>query len=1326
MVKRFMRRFLAILALANGSEALAQSSRPGWGAVPYADSAGTGVTFRVWAPNASALTVFGGFNGWNTNDTPLVKEAPASAGIWSADVPAARPGDHYLLSINHTQRRRDPRARAVVHSGPGGPGIIYDPAAYAWTAPERRPPPLDDLALYELHIGTFNHSNPSEHGVGTFQQAIEKLDHVAALGFNAISLMPVAEFAGNNSWGYNPSDPFAVESAYGGPEAFKAFVDACHQRNLAVILDVVHNHYGSGDLENSLWNFDGWTGATGGGIYFFQDPIKAQTPWGPRPDYSRPQVRDYIRDNVRMWLDEFRVDGLRWDATLYIRRTTNNLSPIAEGTALLRDLNAMLALEFPEKILIAEDLLGDDAVVLPVSTTNGLGFHSQWDRSFHVDLTAQITNAAARNLALIAAQMTATSGARRVVYTESHDEVGYLNLAEGARRFTAEIAPADPSGWLARKQSTLGAALAFTAPGLPMVFQGQEMLENEIFSTTNGVDWSKTNTFAGIGRLYADLAGLRRNRGGATAGLRGEFAAAALTNNGTLLLVHRGVAGHPADDVFIVANFSASNQAGTWLDFPAEGTWHVHFNSDHPDYGFDGYGSSSTFVWPDRRGDVSIAPWSVLVLSQRPPAPLDSDRDGMPDAWEIANGFDPHDPADAWLNPDGDAGTNLEEFRAGTDPRAWNLPASAYARLAVAGSFNAWSTSAAFMARIADHLWQRDLPLSAGTHQFKFAANDAWTHNWGADAAPAQPVPVTAPAVLDSPHNIVLTNLPAGIYRFRFDEARQRFTVRAVPVADSDGDNIPDAWELARFGSITGAVAAANPDGDLFPNLEEYRRNLDPLVWNPPLTGYSGLAAIGDFNGWNLAPNMVQATHAHYTWTLVTNLVRRDGLVFKFAADGAWDNDWGDWTPPHADWPLHSTAGHKGPDIPITKGFNGNYRFTFNEQTLAYSVVLADPDADGDGLPDAWELEHFGGITGADPAGNPDGDLYPNLAEYLRNTNPHLWDPPLTAYAGLAFAGTHNGWNNTPNMQQVTNAHHTWTTTAEIFSTTGLVFKIAANGAWDHTWGDTHPPHADWPLLGSADYRGADIAVTRPLRGRYRLTFNEQTLAYSFVFDEPDADGDGLPDAWELAHFGSITGAVATANPDDDLYDNFAEYIRDTHPHIWDPPLANLAALAVAGSFNGWNTAPNMHLVHHHTWRHVAALTNAANVAFKFATLNWAQDWGHARTSPLPLHGTAVFRGPNLGLSGTVHAAVVFTFNDQTLAYSVEFQNFFTDPHARPSGSTSARVKIGAAALRPIDQAVPNEAAVVGGPPDPRINSPGDGLCFGRSGFAGGVFNEPS
>ncbi|HMP73139.1 MAG TPA: alpha-amylase family glycosyl hydrolase [Kiritimatiellia bacterium] len=1136
----------------------AQSTRPGWGATPYADQAGTGVTFRVWAPNASKITVFGPFNNWNTNATPLVREIPLTNGIWSVDVPAARPGQEYKFSINDTQRRRDPRARQVIHSGEA-PGVIYDNHAYYWQTPEFIPPPLEDLVIYELHIGTFNHPNPTENQVGTFYQAIERLDEIALLGINAIHLMPVAEFAGNNSWGYNPSDPFAVESAYGGPDALKAFVDAAHARGLAVILDVVHNHYGPDDLDNSLWEFDGWAGPQGGGIYFYQTPDRALTPWGPRPNYAHPQVRAYIRDNIRMWIEDYRIDGFRWDATLYMRFTTN-FAPIAEGELLLREISDMMAMEFPEKIHIAEDLLGDERLTAPLSITNGLGFNSQWDRSFHEILTAQLISDISRNLQVIAGLMTYTGGTRRLIYTESHDEVGYLNEDEGARRFTTEIDPLNPFSYIARKKSTMGAVFALTAPGIPMIFQGQEMLENELFSTTEGVDWTKTNTYSGIVRLYQDAIGLRRNRSGVSAGLQGSFSSASVTNDGTMLLVHRGIPGQPQHDVFIVANLSTNFIDGYWIDFPpADGTWHVHFNSDHAHYSpdFGSWGSTDVFVWPDFRGNPYLAPWSVLILSRHPPPPLDSDRDGIPDTWELLHGLDPHNPRDAWLNPDHDAYTHLEEYRAGTHPNTWNLPRSDIPFLAIPGTFNGWNTSADPMVLIADHLWQRDLVLPAGNHSFKFAANDGWDLNWGLADQARFTAPLTLP-LASGAENIIVSNLPAGTYRFRFDEKRARFTLRPVPFPDSDNDGIPDAWELLHgLDPFSSHDAHLIPDGDLYTYRDKFHYRLTPGTWAPPLTDYASMGVIFDFNGWNpSAMNMQQDTNAHYTWFVVTNLFRPQGIQFKFAANGAWDNSWGDWNPPPATLPMNGTAYPLADNIPLSGPLAGNYKFTFNENTLAYTVERLDdgwqppafnsmafsasinnwtitPNMTSNGLHQwsitlplnwsqniqfkfvaqaDWSLNwgaavthpHTLPLTATATFDDPNITLngpFSGLYTFTFNTATYTYtiqrDGPLPpAYGTMALAGTLNGWNTTPNMTLDSENH--WVFETDLAQPGSLAFKFVTSNNWNiANWGDakTHPVNS--PATGTATLSGPDITLPGPFDGRYRFTFNDRTRAYT-------------------------------------------------------------------------------------------------------------------------------------------------------------------------------------------------------------------------------------
>ena len=242
---------LAVLAAADSSRA--QSTRPGWGSTPYHDAVGTGVTFRVWAPNATSVYVPGQFNGWSTAATPLGRELTNGVwnGNWSADVTSAAVGQQYKYYLNFTGGsgyisgtsvwRHDPRARKVVSSstGAGGDDIIYDPAAFNWTNDSPVSPSLNDLVIYKLHIGTFYNPNSGSGLQGKFTDATNRLDYLKNLGVSAVEILPIAEFPGTASWGYNPADIFAADNnSYGGPDGFKTFVKACHARGLAVLLDV--------------------------------------------------------------------------------------------------------------------------------------------------------------------------------------------------------------------------------------------------------------------------------------------------------------------------------------------------------------------------------------------------------------------------------------------------------------------------------------------------------------------------------------------------------------------------------------------------------------------------------------------------------------------------------------------------------------------------------------------------------------------------------------------------------------------------------------------------------------------------------------------------------------------------------------------------------------------------------------------------------------------------------------------------------------------------------------------------------------------------------
>ncbi len=590
--------------------ALIPSAKAGMGA--WVDGGDT--TFRVWAPNATSVTIAGSFNGWSGTATPLAWEA---GGTWSVDVPGDQRGETYKYVIDGTLWKNDPRATAVTNSV--GNSIITAPSVYSWSSFTM--PGWHELVIYEMHVGTLNDTPGGTPG--TWQSAILKLDHLDDLGINAVKVMPIAEFAGDFSWGYNPAHPFAPETAYGSPIDMKDFIDECHQRGIAVIIDIVYNHLGPSDLD--MWRFDGSHTGSYGGIYFYQD-WRAVTPWGhTRPDYGRGEVRSYLRDNALYWLTEFNADGLRWDSTVNIRTQNNGGGgDIPDGWSLMQWINDEIDTAMPWKISIAEDLQNNDWIT-KATGAGGAGFDSQWDAAFVHPVRAAVieSNDANRDMWAVRdaiAKIDNGDRLKRVIYTESHDEV-----ANGHARVPEEIWPGNAASWASKKRSTLGAGLVFTSPGIPMIFQGQEFLEDGYFQDTDPLDWSKAATHAGIVNLYTDLIGLRKNAGGKTAGLRGNGVNVHHVNNtNKLIAFHRWDNGGSGDDVIIVANFSSTGYSSYNIGFPSAGTWKVRFNSDWNGYdsGFGNWNAYDTTAVSGAKdgmsfnANVGIGPYTVIILSK--------------------------------------------------------------------------------------------------------------------------------------------------------------------------------------------------------------------------------------------------------------------------------------------------------------------------------------------------------------------------------------------------------------------------------------------------------------------------------------------------------------------------------------------------------------------------------------------------------------------------------------------------------------------------------------------------------------------------------------
>lgn len=587
----------------------------GMGAIPH----GGGVAFRVWAPHAERVSVIGSFNGWNGDKNPLQAE---ENGYWYADVAEAHVGDEYkflLITEKGELSRIDPYARQVTSSV--GNGVIHD-SGFDWQADDFQLAPWNELVIYELHVGTFNDQDDDDKP-GEFASVSARLGHLKKLGVNAIQIMPVGEFAGDRSWGYNPAHIFSVETAYGGPLALKQFVKRAHQEGIGVILDVVYNHLGPSDLD--LWQFDGWCENDRGGIYFYNDE-RAITLWGEtRPDYGRGEVRQYLFDNVMMWLEEYHVDGLRYDCTQFIRTVHGSEEQdLPEGWSLLQWINGQVSERFPGRITIAEDLQNNRWLTRDVGA-GGAGFGSQWDAMFVHPIRLAVTTPEDEQRSLAAVRDAICyryndDAFDRVIYSESHDEV-----ANGKARVPQEINPNDPKGWYARKRSILAAAMVFTAPGIPMLFQGQEFLEGEWFRDTVPLDWDKSDEFHGIVRLYRDLIRLRLNRAGFTRGLCGQFTQVShLNEERKVIAFHRWDKGGPADDVVVVANLFREPQDGYVIGFPAAGTWKLRFNSDWQGYSDDFHGHPSTDVVAEPgecdgfpfHAALSIGPYSVLIFSQ--------------------------------------------------------------------------------------------------------------------------------------------------------------------------------------------------------------------------------------------------------------------------------------------------------------------------------------------------------------------------------------------------------------------------------------------------------------------------------------------------------------------------------------------------------------------------------------------------------------------------------------------------------------------------------------------------------------------------------------
>lgn len=445
--------------------------------------------FEVWAPHARAVEV-----ELRDGRHPMT----AGAGGWFNSDLEARSGDDYGFALDGGRRLPDPRS-ASQPEGVHGPSRVVDHSAFAWTDSAWRGIEHHAAIVYELHVGTFT-------AAGTFAAAVERLDHLVALGVNTVELMPVAEFAGARGWGYDGVDLYAPHHAYGGPDGLKTLVDACHSRGLAVVMDVVYNHLGPEG--NYLAEY---------GPYFTE--VYA-TPWGPAVNYDSAgsdAVREFVIENAVMWLRDYHCDGLRLDAVHAIV-DTSAVTILEAIAARVGDLSRELGRPL---WVVAESDLNDPRLVREVAR-GGYGLTAQWSDDFHHALQALLTGDTAGYYAdFPATECVCTALRQAFVYTgqysryrqrsfgraigdlplsrflgyaQNHDQVG--NRAAG-ERLSRLVSPA---------RVRMASALTLLAPFVPLLFMGEE--------------WAASTPF----QFFTDFgdAGVSR---AVTQGRRREFAA---------------------------------------------------------------------------------------------------------------------------------------------------------------------------------------------------------------------------------------------------------------------------------------------------------------------------------------------------------------------------------------------------------------------------------------------------------------------------------------------------------------------------------------------------------------------------------------------------------------------------------------------------------------------------------------------------------------------------------------------------------------------------------------------------------------------------------
>jgi 1,4-alpha-glucan branching enzyme len=499
------------------------------------------VSFALWAPWKKSVHLIGDFNNWDPHADPMAVD---QNGLWWIEK-RLEPGTYgYQFVLEGELTLADPYARRLRWAeGSPAPHALIEVGArpYAWNDGGFQIKPLNQLLIYELHVGNFSPE-------GTFAGVAERLDYLSGMGVDAIELMPIQEFPGDESWGYNPAYFFAPESAYGTADDLKRLIDTAHQKGIGVILDMVFNHTTGDAPLNLLYPYD-------------RNPYMSSdgNPYGfPDLNHWNDATKRLIADIQSYWLNEYHIDGLRYDYVEGIDWDGNSgMSFIAWSARQAK----------PYAYLIAEHIVGDTAAVVRDTECD-----ASWHWQFTKVLRAQLSEGDYQGQ-----RYGDLDGLLRVItfagdgYADNAQPINYLESHDEDRLATVVRANPAIQGAGVTRKNMLGAIVLFTAQGVPMIYSGQEFGADAPKTIgTSKLTWEYLDGGDGqaLYKHYASLAYLRHTQAALQAN---NFAPLAVDHERGIVAYHRWA--DNGSDVVVALNLKPYDQTIA-IDFPRAGRWH--------------------------------------------------------------------------------------------------------------------------------------------------------------------------------------------------------------------------------------------------------------------------------------------------------------------------------------------------------------------------------------------------------------------------------------------------------------------------------------------------------------------------------------------------------------------------------------------------------------------------------------------------------------------------------------------------------------------------------------------------------------------------------